>query len=215
MAAGEPVIIGEWEAAPQADGVATILPDGCIDLVLVARPGAPLAAHASALMAGPTPVAIRAGERLHGLRLAPGWRIDTAALAAILARADDDPAAIRARLPDWAIAPGRLEDALACLREARDVSAAAACAGVRLRTLQRLVLAETGRTPDFWRRLARARRAGRALAEGQTPTNAAYGNDFADQPHLTRELVRFFGTTPARLARDERLAEQVRATGYG
>ncbi|WP_372425497.1 helix-turn-helix domain-containing protein [Salinarimonas chemoclinalis] len=208
-------MIGSWVAGAGARREALVLPDGCVDLILARRPGAAPELRVSALMDTPTRVRLAPGERLAGFRLAPGRRIDAAALAAVPAAEIEDTAAILARLPEIAPRAPRLEEALACLAEARDVAAAAARAGVAPRTLQRLVRDETGRSPDFWRRLARARRAARALLAGTPPAEAAFAAGYADQPHLTRELARWLGTTPGRLVRDEWVAGMVLATGYG
>ncbi|WP_052341564.1 helix-turn-helix domain-containing protein [Salinarimonas rosea] len=208
-------VIGSWVASADAPRDALVLPDGCVDLILARRPGTAPELRVSALMDAPTRVRLSPGERLAGFRLAPGRRVDVGVLSAVPPADAEDAAAILDRLPEIAPRSPRLEEALACLAEARDVAGAAARAGVAPRTLQRLVRAETGRSPDFWRRLARARRAGRALLAGTSPAEAAFAAGYADQAHLTRELSRWLGTTPGRLVRDETVAGMVLATGYG
>jgi AraC-like DNA-binding protein len=57
---------------------------------------------------------------------------------------------------------------------------------------------EVGITPHAYliqRRLGAARR---LLAAGQTPVEVAMQTGFADQSHLTRTFVRYFGVTPGR-----------------
>jgi AraC-like DNA-binding protein len=63
----------------------------------------------------------------------------------------------------------------------------------------RAFAAHFGLSPSRFRREHRLRAAYRRLRAGASPSAAACGVGFADQSHLTRELKRFAGTTPARL----------------
>lgn len=210
-------ILAEWTLDAVAEGTTLVLPDGCVDLVVLRRPGDAVTLHASPLMDGPVPVSIRAGDAYRGFRLPPGLRLDAAALAALAAQAmarDIDDAAIRARLPDLVTRSEATRDALACLAQASSAGAAARTLGVSLRTLERRLRAETGRSPDFWRRLVRVRRAARAIASGTSPAEAAHLHAFTDQPHLTREVRRWFGTTPARLRTDSARLAMLDGAGY-
>jgi AraC-like DNA-binding protein len=49
--------------------------------------------------------------------------------------------------------------------------------------------------------IRRAQRAGAALAQGGRPAEVAVRCGFSDQSHLTREVARYLGRTPAQLAR--------------
>jgi AraC-like DNA-binding protein len=74
----------------------------------------------------------------------------------------------------------------------------AALAGVSRFKLLRGFAREVGTTPHAYLLQRRLRAARRLLAAGQTPVQAAIEAGFADQSHLTRAFVRFFGMTPAR-----------------
>ena len=66
----------------------------------------------------------------------------------------------------------------------------------------------TGASPQYWTSLYRARLAGRALVEGKMPiSEIAFASGFADQAHLTREMNRWFGVTPAALREDGAINE--------
>ena len=115
-----------------------------------------------------------------------------------------------------------VEEALHLLSEdaghSKNTSSVAAVArrlGVRPRNLQRMLLARTGRPPGYWRLLARARRAGRRIAGGDTLVEVALSSGYADQSHMTREIRRWLGTTPYRLRTDMSLREQLSMSGYG
>jgi AraC-like DNA-binding protein len=192
------------------------LPDGCIDAIVVFDPGSAPVVRASPLMDAPTIVDVPCGRRLVGARLFPGTRIDPAALRDAFRSLGGDPDALFARTAEFASLSRDAEEVLDALaRDVRTVDAAARSLGVSLRTLQRVAVAETGRAPDFWRRLSRARRAARAVADGVPPVAAAADAGFADQAHLTREFRRWFGVATRRIRSDPEFAATVRASGYG
>jgi AraC-like DNA-binding protein len=69
------------------------------------------------------------------------------------------------------------------------------------RTMRRRFLQATGLRRGTIRVIERARRAGRLLEQGLAPADAAFEAGYSDQPHMTRELKRCLGRTPAELAR--------------
>lgn len=208
------LILARWEHEARADGVRTILPDGCRDVILVVEASGRVRLSASPLMTAPTPVALQAGTTYRGFRLVPGARIDERALRAHARALCADADGLARGLPLVAgLSPG-LAEALAALREARDVSRAARACGIAPRTLQRLVRLESGRTPLFWLRLARARRAARAVVAGEPLAAIAADHGLSDQAHLTREIARLTGVTPSRLAGHEDIRAQLAGPGY-
>jgi len=90
----------------------------------------------------------------------------------------------------------------------RDAAVAAALAGdedaLNTRTAQRHFLHATGMSHTAHRQIERARRAAVLLRDGLTPGDAAFEAGYFDQAHLTRNLRRLIGLTPARIARSER-----------
>nr|WP_197429844.1 AraC family transcriptional regulator [Auraticoccus cholistanensis] len=72
------------------------------------------------------------------------------------------------------------------------------------RRLHRFAVTTFGVSPVMLRQLVRLRRARRLLASGRAATEAATIAGYSDQAHLTREVVRFTGMTPARLHAGQR-----------
>lgn len=58
-----------------------------------------------------------------------------------------------------------------------------------------------GLGPKVFKRVGRFQRAVRLLGEGGSPADVAVDAGYADQPHLTRELVAIGGVTPSELRR--------------
>jgi hypothetical protein len=71
------------------------------------------------------------------------------------------------------------------------------------RTLRRRFLYATGLTQGAIRQIERAQQAAALLERGIPILDTAYQAGYADQPHLTRSLKRFFGQTPAQIARGQ------------
>ena len=74
-------------------------------------------------------------------------------------------------------------------------------AGMSPRTLQRRFLRSTGLTPGTLFQIERAREAAAMLERGVPILDAVDQAGYADQPHLTRSLRRFWGYTPAQILR--------------
>jgi hypothetical protein len=71
------------------------------------------------------------------------------------------------------------------------------------RTIRRRFLQATGLTPLTIEQIERAKTAAELLGRGVSILDTVYEAGYADQPHLTRSLRRFFGQTPAQIARGE------------
>jgi hypothetical protein len=71
------------------------------------------------------------------------------------------------------------------------------------RTIRRRFLQATGLTPQTIAQIERAKKAAELLGQGVSILDTVYEAGYADQPHLTRSLRRFFGQTPAQIARGE------------
>ena len=64
------------------------------------------------------------------------------------------------------------------------------------RTVRRRFIYSTGLTPKALQQIERAQQAATLLGQGGSILDTVY----ADQPHLTRSLKRFYGQTPAQIA---------------
>jgi AraC-like DNA-binding protein len=115
-----------------------------------------------------------------------------------------DPAAI----DRWvrSIAPDPRTAAAVDLLARGSIDATAAELGVTGRHLRRVVLADVGLTPKVFQQVCRLQRFVQAADAGLPLAAAGAAAGFADQPHLTREVRRFSGLTPTRLAQERRPA---------
>lgn len=68
------------------------------------------------------------------------------------------------------------------------------------RTVRRRFLQSTGLTPTTIQQIERAQKAAALLGQGVPILDAVYEAGYADQPHMTRSLRRFYGFTPAQIA---------------
>jgi AraC-like DNA-binding protein len=196
-----------------------VLPDGCVDVIVVAG---------EARIAGPDtrpqPTVVPAGAVITGVRLAPGaaaaalgvpadelrdLRVTLEDLWGLAGReageraGDDRLALLEAlarRLRDAAPDPRVLAAARRLARApGTRVPALAVALGLGERQLRRRFTEGVGYGPKTFARIARFRAAADLLHRGAAPAEAAYAAGYADQPHLTREVVALAGRTPAAL----------------
>ena len=69
------------------------------------------------------------------------------------------------------------------------------------RTVRRRFLQTTGLTPKGLQQIERAQQAAALLQQGESILDTVEAAGYADQPHLTRALKRFFGQTPAQFGK--------------
>jgi AraC-like DNA-binding protein len=201
-------------------GGTLVLPDGCLDVVV--RDGRAFVAGPDT---GPVPGHARRGEVITGLRLRPGaggavlgvradelrdrrvvledlWGREGRDLGE---RAADDPAALaralRPRLAASALDLRVLEAARRLARApATPVPELAAAVGLGERHLRRRFAAAVGYGPKTFARVARFRTALALVLAGEPLASAALAAGYADQAHMTRELLTLGGRTPGELA---------------
>jgi len=209
------LVLERWDYTAACAATAVVLPDGCRDVIVCRDPGARPRLLVSALSSGPEKHRLAAGAQLAGFRLRPGVRIDVPALRSWWDQGSREGVE-RSTLPRFARVDPQLEEALGALA-ARGESSPASVArtlGVSLRTLQRVLRAAHLPAPDFWRQLARGRRAARAIADLTPLAVVATESGYSDQAHLTRAIRRWFGVTPRQLQTSEELVAALRQPGY-
>lgn len=210
-----PAVLACWRSQAVEPVVATVMPDGCRDLILSSPSGARPAWFVSDLPTGAYTVRSEAGDRFVGFRLRPAACIAEAPLlAALQSRPERDEAEALALIAEHVRLDARLDEALQALAAAGGVLAARRQLGVGERTLERLLQSATGRPPRYWLGLARARRAARALPEGVPLADLAVQHGYADQAHMTRELRAWFGLAPGALRRRADLLAVLAEPGY-
>ncbi len=209
------VALDLWRFTAQERTAVQVAPDGCRDLIVVVPlVGAP-ACFVSALADATETPTFGAGDRAVGVRLRPGAQVDELALQALLREGErSDDRDLLGAIGAVVTIDARVRDALDCLREAPALSTAHARLGVSERSLERLLSQRTQRGPLFWRNLARARRCARALAGDEPLAQLAADHGYADQAHLSRDLRRWFGATPARLRAMPALLATLEAPAY-
>jgi AraC-like DNA-binding protein len=212
------VVLEHWTYRGEASREVAVLPDGCRDLILVQMPEARPVWQVTPLAGQTERVPETAGAHFEGFRLHPGVRIDSAGLLAAVG-ADTDIARAAALVREFAGADAQTGEALAALAvpdaERGGMEQVARTLGVRIRTLQRLLSDRTGRSPVFWQRLARVRRAAALACDGAELAALAYECGFSDQPHMTRELRRWFGVTPRFVQGNPDWRARYLGRGYG
>lgn len=176
-----------------------VLPDGCRDVLILQGPDEAAEIVLTDFDFQPRAVTTLSGAEMTGFRLRPGAIPCRDALAAIAA--DHNQAGLI--LADACGQPDDLEGVIAALAAPGATTRAVAKAvGVSTRTLQRQFRVKGLPPPDFWRLLARARRAGVMLAGPDPLAEIACTCGFSDQAHMTRDIVRWFGIGPAQLRAD-------------
>jgi AraC-like DNA-binding protein len=204
-----------WRHTAQSADWALILPDGCVDLIGFQVPGGPPRWKLSPLMDRASRVPSPAGQRYAGYRLQPGARVNAAALlSAVKGLALDDTPGVLERLDAVATLDERVSDALQALADECDLRGAQRQLGVSERSLQHLISAATGRPPLYWKRLARWRRAARALASESPLVHIAADHGYADQAHMNLEFRHWIYLSPAQARQRVDVQQLLNETGY-
>lgn len=189
----------DWAHDVPAATRAPVYPDGCRDVLIIRRSGAPPEVRLTPFDLRPRLVALTAGTALQGFRLRPGATISARALKAIATTPDQAETVIQSGL---ALSDDVGHAIRALTLPGATVANAARDLGLSPRSLQRLFYGLDLPQPDYWRLLSRARRAAAELA-GSLPLAAIAADcGFSDQAHLTRETLRWFGQTPRQMRRD-------------
>lgn len=206
------MLLVRWAHTVEMDGATVVYPDGCRDLLVVTGPDGQSEIMLTGWDDRPRQVDLVAGTAFTGYRLRPGVGIDPAALRALAGQGD----ALDGFIAGMAVADPDLDQIVEALARTPDKGAAISRqAGVSQRTLQRHFRDRGLPSPDFWRLLGRARRAVLLLATDQPLADIACDLGYSDQAHMTREMVRWFGRTPARLRRDPALLSVLSQPGLG
>ncbi|ACS80521.1 helix-turn-helix domain-containing protein [Maridesulfovibrio salexigens] len=191
-------ILATWSSVAETSEVFPVMPDGCRDFIIKQNPGSPPHLFVSHLMSAPQKIFAPKGTTFIGVRLKPGASIKIHRL--IGHPLPDSIQGLTELAYDAASMSGNVSDMMRCLALAASPATAAGDLGVSLRTLQRHTMKITGRTPDFWRRLSRARKAARSILSGAPLHEVAPTCNFSDQAHMTRELKCWFAMTPGEIS---------------
>jgi AraC-like DNA-binding protein len=203
-----------WEQRVKADRVQRVLPDGHADLI-VYDSGRVEVVGLHDQVALPL---LPAGTQLRGIRFRPAAVAAAFQTTASLLRNQTVSAdavlgtKVARRLLDadavdtWirSITPNPRSCAAVDLLAGQSVDGVAMALDISGRHLRRLVLADVGLPPKVYQQVVRLQRFVRAIDAGARLAAAAASAGYADQPHLTRDVRRFCGIAPSRLARERR-----------
>lgn len=224
-------VLERWQHSSSQASSTTVLPDGCIDLLVQVDGKGSVRWSMSPLARQAYGVQSKAGTHWLGYRLHPGVVPQAQALLALatdiglhagLGRAPQDTLAVlaaiepavREAIDQHTNEDPRVRHALAALAAESSVARAARALGVTERSLERL-MGRTGEPPRYWRALARVRRAAHALSTPAPLAAVAADHGFADQSHFSRECLRWLGHTPTQLRSTPALLAVLHASGYG
>lgn len=208
-------LLASWQVSAMEHGRAIVLPDGCRDLIMKVVGNDKPTWLVSPLYDCAETVSIDADSTLVGFRLRAGVDIAEGRLLNALSDNDGNIDDIPSLLTDTTVINGAVSEALDCL--ATDVGSVAQAAkdlGVSARTLQRLIVNHTNRSPSYWILLARARRTARAITQSMSLAEIADQYGYADQPHMNRELKRWFNATPSSIRTSPSSVSQLYSAGY-
>lgn len=207
-------LLDTWSASFDIDQTSMVIPDGCRDLILTRDPQGSASAYISPLFDQTKSIASVAGTSLRGFRLKPGVNINEAALLLSINNQYLDHNQVLERLSDYVMRSSSVSEAIECLSSGvNTVQAAAKQLGMTPRSLQRLMLKETARSPSYWLRLSKVRRAAREVLT--TPYAELVGDyHYADQAHLCREIKHWFGLPISRLKQSKDFYRQINDRAY-
>ena len=208
-ASASPFVDVIWHTVDTSDGTYVAAADACWDVIFTRMPDG-----SRVLLSGPssepTAVPYWAGNRHVGVRFMQGAYFTHVDPRSMFDRTVALPmpdaghfelADLIWPMPDYATVDDLLAEFDAHGILAHDAVIEAALHGegppVSSRTVERHFTRITGRTPRQVRQIARAREAAARLRTGEAIADVAYELGYADQSHLSRDVKRLTGYTPA------------------
>jgi len=208
-------LISSWNFSSKLEATIVILPDGCRDLIMKVVNKEKPKWFVSPMFDQARIVSIEANSVLSGYRMKPGVDIAEETLLSSLNESKENVDDISNLLSDYTNIKCSVQEALDCL--ATDVGSVKQVAkelGVSSRTLQRLIVSNTNKSPIYWILLARARRAARALTGSIPLAEIAEVYGYADQSHMNREFRRWFDATPSAMRTTPKVLCLLNNKGY-
>jgi AraC-like DNA-binding protein len=209
-----------WEQRVGSARVQRVLPDGRADLLFHGSGEVEIVGLADVVALPELPAGtVLSGVRLRPEALGPALRTPASALRNLTVPAEDVFGARRARrlvdpgyLDAWVrgIRPDHRLAAAVKLLDGHPVEEVADRLSVSSRQLRRGLLAQVGLAPKALQQVLRLQRFIRAADAGALLAAAAADAGYADQSHLTREVKRFAGLTPAHLVSERSGHQQLR-----
>ena len=200
-----------WHQAHKAEQH-IVFPDGCQDVLIIRSLNEPVQVILTEFDFQPRIADLLPGTEIVGFRLRPGTLVSAHVLEAVLENTDQVETILSEECGHWS----DLDEAIVKLTEpGATVESTSRQIGVSIRTMQRYFFAQNLPPPDYWRLLARARRAAGLLSSTAALAAIADECNFSDQAHMTRELMRWFGFTPTQLRKRGSILEELRQPALG
>lgn len=208
-------VLARWNFTTVEDAKSVIVPDGCRDLIMHTNCTGRLHWFLTDYDHQPREVSINAETVFQGFRLQPGTRIDEKNLLSALSTSHFDVNEVNQLLASFTVRSESTKEALAQLAcNVKSIAQAARELGVSTRTLQRLLLRETFKSPSHWMMLARVRKAARLLSSAWPLVDIAEICGYADQAHMSREMKRWFHYGPTALRKHPAILLRIHNKGY-
>lgn len=208
-----PLVLEHWADDVTRDSVAHILPDGCRDLIFYRPLHEPALCFVSDREDGVFESHQSVGDGFEGFRFHPHVQIDQSGLLNSL-NGGETSDQILDRIDNFTVSQARVKEALHGLEHSDlSIKRIAKLLGVQMRSLQRMLIKETGRSPIWWARLARVRKTAN-LDREMALAEMAYASGFSDQAHMTREFKHWFGIKPRAVFADPAWKETHLLPGY-
>ena len=208
-------MISIWSANFSGATSTVVIPDGCRDLIVKTLGNEKPNWLVSPLYDRSELIQIEASCTYIGFRLSPGAEIKERELLDYIETKQLHVEDVKGFIGDFISTDSSIEEALTCFSsEMGSVKQISAQLGVSTRTLQRLILSKTKRTPGYWLQLARIRKAARSLSQSVCLVDVAENYSFSDQSHMNREFQRWFGLTPVQVLNSPAIIRQLNDKGY-
>ena len=209
-------LLSIWHFNNNVGTYENVIPDGCRDLIMTITKQEQPTWTVSPLFEQSKSIYMPPLTHSVGFRLKPGVEINEPELLSYLKSNNVCIDGVKNVLDDFTNISDNTKEALECLAsDVGSVKQASNRLGISPRTLQRLTLHKTQKTPSYWFQLARARKSAKALKPNVNLAEVAEMYGFSDQPHMNREFRRWFRSTPTQLMQSSKFNKQLNGKGYG
>jgi len=162
-------LLSVWSSSCDVGISTTVLPDGCRDVILKVVEKERPKWFVSPLFDQSKNIYVEGNSRIVGFRMRPSVQFNEKELINHLTSKNIVTDEVQSLLDDFTSLDLSVSEALDCLAsDITSIKQASVRLGVSLRTLQRLIINKTGRTPGYWFQLARVRKAAKDLGSASS-----------------------------------------------
>ena len=207
-------IIGIWSVTPTVDQSVVVVPDGCRDIVFRGLPYQKSNWFITDYFDQTTKVDLKKNCFMAGYRLKAGTQFDHRILE-VLQGVGSDLSEAEHYINELTYLPNTVAEILNCLAsDFCSVKEVSKLLGTNIRTLQRNCLEGTGKSPSYWLKLARVRKAAKMISSGEGLCNVAIETGYYDQSHMNRQFKYWLKITPFQLLKSRDIMLQLDQSGF-